>query len=359
VAAIPELNGELPELSPNLQWDGDGDPITDAIVNGKLLRQPFVTPTPPQWSEQTGSESAIRAGLNIIVLAPVIADGMVIAVVSFGMCGERAAWTLSEYAALEEVARLAGVALGHGLTYQRTRTTSLTLQRSLLSDPPTLPGVELRVRYRPAGHEEVGGDWYDAFSLGQVRGTALVVGDTVGHDINAAAAMGHLRASLRTIALDHLSTPANVLGRLGRINAHLHIVDLATVLYSQLSQDDDGAWTFRWSNAGHPPPILHTVHGARLMDEATGPALVLLSGGTHTDASVELAPGSTVLLYTDGLVERRGIDIGASLEQLKATTDELAHRPLDEFCDALLANAPTTDDIALLALRVGIPEDPT
>jgi serine phosphatase RsbU (regulator of sigma subunit) len=359
VASIPELESELPGLNPHLQWDGDGDPITDAIVNGKLLRQPFLTPTPPHWSEQTGSDSAIRAGLNIIVLAPVIADGMVIAVVSFGMCGERAAWSLSEYAALEEVARLAGVALGHGMTYQRTRDTSLTLQRSLLSDPPELAGIELHVRYRPAGREEVGGDWYDAFPLGGNRGTALVVGDTVGHDIDAAAAMGHLRASLRTIALDRQSTPANVLGRLGGVNAHLHIVELATLLYCELHQTEDGTWNFHWSNAGHPPPILHGVEGARLMSEAAGPALVLLTGGWHTEASVELAPGSTVLLYTDGLVERRGIDIRESLEQLRATTDELAHLPLDEFCDALLEDAPTTDDIALLALRVRFPEDPT
>jgi len=355
VAAIPEL-GDVPALSPNLRWEGDGDPITGAIVNGKLLREPYVTPTAPKWSEQTGSGPAIRAGLNVIVLAPVIADDMVIAVVSFGMCGDRSAWTNSEYVALEEVARLAGVALGHGMTYQRTRDTSLTLQRSLLSDPPTEPGIELVVRYRPAGREEVGGDWYDAFPLGRQRGTALVVGDIVGHDIAAAAAMGHLRASLRTIALDRLSNPANVLGRLARVNAHLRIVDLATVLYAQLSQSSEGTWIFRWSNAGHPPPILHGATGARLLDEASGPALVVLSGGTHTEAEVDLAPGSTVLLYTDGLIERRDTDIRESVEQLRNRIEKLADLPLDEFCDALLDEAPTTDDIALLVVRVADPE---
>jgi serine phosphatase RsbU (regulator of sigma subunit) len=351
VAAIPDL-GDLPALSSNLRWDGDGDPITNAIANGRLLREPFVTPTAPAWSEQTGSGPAIRAGLNNIILAPVIADGMVIAVVSFGMCGDRPVWTESEYGALEEVARLAGVALGHGMSYQRTRETSLILQRSMLTEPPDIDGLDIAVRYRPSGHDEVGGDWYDAFPLGRQRGTAVVVGDIVGHDTEAAAAMGQLRASLRTIALDSQSTPANVLSRLARVNAHLKIVHLATLVYAQLSPEPGGGWTMRWSNAGHPPPILVGPDGARVLEEGFGPALVPLAGGAHREARVPLPVGSTLILYTDGLIERRGIDLQDSLLELRRKAGSMGDVPLDDICEALLSGAPTSDDIALLVLRV-------
>jgi serine phosphatase RsbU (regulator of sigma subunit) len=290
--------------------------------------------------------------LNNIILAPVIADGMVIAVVSFGMCGDRPVWTESEYGALEEVARLAGVALGHGMSYQRTRETSLILQRSMLTEPPDIDGLDIAVRYRPSGHDEVGGDWYDAFPLGRQRGTAVVVGDIVGHDTEAAAAMGQLRASLRTIALDSQSTPANVLSRLARVNAHLKIVHLATLVYAQLSPEPDGDWTMRWSNAGHPPPILVGPDGAWILEDGFGPALVPLTGGAHREAVVSLPIGSTLILYTDGLIERRGIDLQESLLELSRKAGNMGHVPLDDICEALLFGAPTSDDIALLVLRV-------
>lgn len=351
VAAIPEL-GDLPALSSGLRWVGDGDPITETVKAGKLLRQPFVTPAPPPWSTATGSAATIRAGLRKIVLAPVIVDGLVIAVVSFGMCDERPAWGDEDLAALEEVARYAGIALGHGLSYQRTRESALVLQHSLLSDPPAVVGLELFARYRPAGRDEVGGDWYDVFTVGPGRRVAVVVGDVAGHDIAAAAAMGQLRASLRALALDHPAGPADVVDRLARINTELAITRFATLVYAQLTPCEHGPWTMRWAIAGHLPPLLIAAEASVLLTQATGAALIPLPSEPRTEAEVILPVGSTLLLYTDGLVERRDNDLSEALAALADRASRSVGLPVDQLCDEILGSAPIDDDIALLALRV-------
>ena len=349
VAAIPELH-DLPDLSPRLQWDGDGDPITTAIVAGELVRRPFVTPSPPSWSLQTGSGPVIRAGLNHIILAPVIAEGKVVAVVSFGMCGDRPLWVDEEFQALEEIARYAGVALGHGLSFQRNREASLALQRSLLSEPPVVPDLEVTVRYRPAGHNEVGGDWYDAFALARDSDLALICGDVVGHDIQAAASMGQLRASLRTLLLDPRCGPSAAINRLDRVNTHLGITPFATLLCARLRRRN-GAWEFTWSSAGHPPPILLECDEAALVPQKVGCPLIGTYRGRRPENRVALNVGDTIILYTDGLYERRGVGAHDALESLRAQAAEVAGLALGDLCDALVAQAPPHDDIAVIAVR--------
>jgi serine phosphatase RsbU (regulator of sigma subunit) len=171
--------------------------------------------------------------------------------VSFCLQRDRPLWSEDDLHALSQIARYAGIALEHGLSYQAARESAMVLQRSLLTDPPTLPGLQICARYRPAGRDEVGGDWYDAF-LRRPDQLAVVIGDGVGHDITAAAAMGHLRATLRGLALDRCEGPATILDRLAAINTRLAITPFATLLYANLTRTDDH-WTIRWASAGHPP----------------------------------------------------------------------------------------------------------
>jgi PAS domain S-box-containing protein len=235
---------------------------------------------------------------------------------------------------------------------------SESLQRSLLSAPPQAPGLEIAVRYSPAAHDaEVGGDWYDSFVTPDGT-THLVVGDVSGHDRDAAASMAQLRNLLRGIAYAVTEPPAAVLSWLDRAMHDLQEGVLATAVLAQVDAatpgPDDAHRRLRWSNAGHPPPLLvHPDGRVRLL--TSEPELML---GVHPDANrrdhqVRLEPGSTVLMYTDGLVEQRGHALDAGISALLDHVRAAATLPLEELCDAVLAMPHLVeDDIVLLAIRV-------
>lgn len=348
VAGIPGVT-MAPRLT-GLRWNGDRDPITAAIRRGELVRQPVSTAEVPSWAHKTGTADVFRDGLSQVVVAPVIVDGRVVAVVSFLLHHSRPPWNDDDLRALGQIARYAGIALEHGLTYQATRESALVLQRSLLTEPPTVPGLRICARYRPAGRDEVGGDWYDAFQRrpGQL---AVVIGDVVGHDITAAAAMGHLRATLRGLAFDRDEGPAAILDRLATINASLAITPFATLVYANLTYAD-ARWTMRWASAGHPPPLLASHHGVALLTGVNGTALVCTQTAPRTEGEITLPAGSTLLLYTDGLVERRGTDLSDNLSCLVSRVTVDTRHLIEPLCDDLLAEAPTDDDIAVLAIHV-------
>jgi len=311
-------------------------------------------------------------GLCQVLVAPVIVDGLVVAVVSFLLHRDRPPWSEDDLHALSQIARYAGIALEHGMSYQATRKSAMVLQRSLLTDPPIVPGLQICARYRPAGRDEVGGDWYDAF-LRRPDQLAVVIGDVVGHDITAAAAMGHLRATLRGLALDRSEGPATILDRLAMINTRLAITPFATLLYANLTRTDD-RWTMRWASAGHPPPLLITPSGAQLLARVAGAALVSNQTPPRAEAQITLSAGSTLVFYTDGLVERRGSVLTDDLNILvtraadaahrlvEPLCDDLnilvtraadaAHRLVEPLCDDLIEAAPTDDDIAVLTIRL-------
>ncbi len=229
-----------------------------------------------------------------------------------------------------------------------------TLQRHLLGSPPVVPAFESAARYLPAVRgTRVGGDWYDAFPTLD-GGTVLVIGDVAGHDPEAAAAMAEVRGMLRAVAVDAAS-PAAVLRALDRVMAHPSAPALVTAVVATLARTDTGA-TVCWSNAGHPPPALVEADGsARLLARTPERLLGVTPGAPRTDAEAHLGPGDTLLLYTDGLVERRD----GTLDEGNAwLLDELLRRagePLDDLCDGLLAAVDASarhDDAALLAVRV-------
>lgn len=239
------------------------------------------------------------------------------------------------------------------------RRLSETLQRSLLTAPPRSEGFELAVRYQPAAQEaQVGGDWYDAFSVGAQTMT-LVVGDVAGHDRNAAAAMAQVRNVLRGVAQTLGAAPGAVLTALDGALARLDVPALATAVLCEVgpppSGELPGALRLRWSNAGHPPPLLvHPCGRAELL--LTDPDLLLgiQPDSDRGDHELVLPPGATLVLYTDGIVERRDHALDVGLERLRQAVSDLHELAPDALCDALLAQLAVgaEDDVALLVLRV-------
>jgi serine phosphatase RsbU (regulator of sigma subunit)/anti-sigma regulatory factor (Ser/Thr protein kinase) len=250
-----------------------------------------------------------------------------------------------------------------------SRLLSESLQRSLLTDPSQPEHLQLVARYLPAAREAyVGGDWYDSFELPD-GDTMLVIGDVAGHDRMATASMAQIRGVLRGVAHSLDGSPAQVLTGLDHALHDLSVDALATAVLARVERDlrvgPDGNLSsstrmLRWSNAGHPPPILLRPNGTcELL--VTEPELLLgvLPASARSNHELLLEPGMTLLLYTDGLVERRGENLANGLEWLRHRVGALAGLPLSSLCDALLGELPTDaeDDVALLAVRCLAPEE--
>lgn len=235
---------------------------------------------------------------------------------------------------------------------------SETLQRSLLSGPTAPADLQVAVRYVPAASQvQVGGDWYDAFVTSEGI-TSLVIGDVTGHDRHAAAAMAQFRNLLRGIGYALGRPPAAILSVLDQAAHDLGVVEMATVVLAQVHpsppQQAAGLRTLRWSNAGHLPPLLLAPDGTTCyLDTAPDLLLGLDPATSRADHELLLAPGSTVLFFTDGLVERRGAWLQDGLDWLARAAAEVAHLPPEQICDALLAQVGdrVEDDVALLVLR--------
>jgi len=262
-----------------------------------------------------------------------------------------------------EVAAQAGRAIERVHRQSQQAQLAEALQRSLLTEPPVIPDATVVVRYVPAAEAaRVGGDWYDAF-LQQDGTPVIVIGDVVGHDTAAAAAMGQLRGLLRGIAHHSGAGPAEVLRGLDEAIASMHTGAMATAAVARLENlaGAPGRPRLRWANAGHPPPFVLspdrtvTMLGGRLGDLIGDLMLGVDADVVRAESVVDVEPGSVVLLYTDGLIERRASTIDAGLDRLRSCLKELAGRPLGELCDALLdrmLEGTPADDVALVAVTV-------
>lgn len=257
---------------------------------------------------------------------------------------------------LLEVAGRAALALDNAGLYQAQRGAAATLQSMLLTQLPAPAGLRLAARYSPAVHgAEVGGDWYDGFPLSAEQ-TMLVVGDVVGHDLRAAGEMGQIRGMLRTLAYDRGEPPAALLTRLDRALTGLSTGTLATALVARLDRDPaTGAATVRWSNAGHPPPVLLHADGRSELLEGHGLMLGVRDSARRSEQAVPLAVGDTLLLFTDGLVESNRMPLEHGLLRLRQLAGRYAGASPEELCDVIvstLTGPATTDDAAVLAARV-------
>jgi serine phosphatase RsbU (regulator of sigma subunit) len=262
---------------------------------------------------------------------------------------------------VSDIGRRVGLVIDNARRFGRQRAVAEAMQRNLLAPLPQPGRLRLAARYQPApAGSQVGGDWYDAFE--RKDGTlALVIGDVVGHDLTAAAGMAQLHGILRSLAWDHTGPPGAVVDRLDDAMPAITTVPMATLVLALLEGDPHtGPWTLRWTSAGHPPPLLLTPDGQAQYLEA-GQGLLLGAppgtGGSRPSAAQSLPPGSTLLLYTDGLIEIPGSDLDTGLARLRRHALALAHEPLDTLCDQLPARMPpgSTDDVALLALRLPSP----
>ena len=304
------------------------------------------------------------AGVQASAAVPLRARGHLLGCLSVGFAETRA-WSQDEQDLVAAFAALTAQALERIASREAERAASHavarfseTLQRSLLTKPAQPDHLQIAVRYSPAALDaQVGGDWYDAFLTADGT-TSLVVGDVTGHDQHAAAAVGQLRNLLRGIGYSISKPPAEVLTVLDRAVHDLDVEATATMVLAQVQQSPDqqaaGLRTLRWSNAGHPPPLLITPAGTTSYLTTEPDLLLGLDPDTsRTNHDAVLQTGSTVLLFTDGLIERRGAHLQAGLDWLAHTVADLAHLTLDELCDALLARIGdrTEDDVALLALR--------
>ncbi|ODQ86457.1 SpoIIE family protein phosphatase [Mycolicibacterium flavescens] len=243
-----------------------------------------------------------------------------------------------------------GTAMQHVRQFENARDTSLTLQRSLLAPIDLPPGFA--VRYEPAVHPlEIGGDFYDVLPVAEHR-IGVVVGDCVGRGLAAAAVMGQLRASTRALLLTGADT-STLLEHLDAVASHIPDAFCTTVFVAIV---DTEAGTVEYSSAGHVPPILIGDDGAcELLTGAVSVPLGVRHREPRPRASHPLRAGSTLMLYTDGLVERRDRPIDAQIERVAAVIAESAALPVDEVADTVLGKlAPDRgydDDVALVLYR--------
>jgi len=230
------------------------------------------------------------------------------------------------------------------------RETALALQHSILG-PAELPGG-FAVRYHPASHPlQVGGDWYDVVDLDDGR-IAMIVGDCVGHDLTAATVMGQLRSACRALLLDKPSPGAALTG-LDRFAARLSGARCTTVFCAVLTP---GTGELVYSSAGHPPPVLvHSTGMTRMLDGGRGFALALRPHQEHPEAHVTMSPRSTLLLYTDGLVERRRASLDDGIMRAAEVVRDGRVSDLDQMADDLMSGLEPSggyqDDVALLLYR--------
>ncbi|WP_298557029.1 SpoIIE family protein phosphatase [Streptomyces luteogriseus] len=287
-----------------------------------------------------------EAGAHSYLALPLVARGKVLGTLSLYRTVNERPFDDRDQVLASELAARAAICIDNARLYGRERGTALTLQRSLLpSTPAEREGLDIAARYRPA-LSEVGGDWYDVLPLGPGR-TGLVVGDVMGKGVQAAAIMGQLSTATRALARLDLP-PAELLRHLDDIAGSLGDA-IATCVYAVC---DLRRGTCELSSAGHLPPVLATAHGSAELVEVPGGVPLGVGGVDFGTVEVELAPGSLLALYTDGLVENRGEPIDTGLDTLTRLLRN-AGPSLQRASDGLLSalSPEPDDDVALLLVR--------
>ena len=289
----------------------------------------------------------VRALLGV----PLEIEGRVIGVLQVASRHARS-FSADEMRLLELAADRIARAIERTQINERAHQIAETLQRALLPERlPEIPGVALAARYLPGGPgAEVGGDWYDVVPYPDGR-VGLVMGDVVGKGIAAAALMGQLRNGLRIYSLEH-DRPDQILDRMNVLLSQLNTFQMSTAVVLTFDPSSD---RLCFSAAGHPPPLLLEPDGsARFLESSPSVPLGILPYGRYHVCEATLPPGATLLLYTDGLVERRDASLTAGLNHLRAAVNGAPSDP-DELCEhvlsVLLPQGPPGDDVALLALR--------
>jgi PAS domain S-box-containing protein len=340
----------LPEASPSRRSLATSQPVLIDRMTPERLETIFAHPTARELFGRLGGTS--------VLTVPMVARRRTLGAMALVMASEERTFAQEDVDLLQDLARRAALAMDNVRLYQQEHTVADTLQRSLLPVLPEIPGVRAAAHYVSASAAaNVGGNFYDLLHLPD-GAIGMVTGDVVGHDVAAAAAMGHLRGLIRACIWDADDPdPGAVLTRVDRLVQGLHVAPMATMVYVRAipPATEGAAWRVHVANAGHPPLILRRPDGAvRLLDEAAGLLVGVDAGTRRTTVTVEVPPGSTLVAYTDGLIERPGTDLDAGIAELCA---RLSATPADAepraLCDAAVAGTlDGRDDVALIAVRL-------
>lgn len=322
-------------------------------------RQPQFSRTPAelQWYDPTAVRAAAAAGAQSVACVPLLAGSRVLGTLTL-LWSEPNRPDGDDQAIVLSLAEYAAQAVHRAELLAGRRNAAQVLQDALMPHLPDAEGFELAGRYEPA-HEsdQVGGDWYDAFvPVDAARGTLTVsVGDVAGHDTAAAAVMGQVRSSLRTLLIDRPAGPGLALERLDRVLTAERTARLVTAIVATFAPSDGGT-ELTWSNAGHLPPLLVVPgHPPRYLGAPPEPMLGLGRDWTRDQHSTLVPSGATVLLFTDGLIERRDESIDDSLAALARAVGGLGDLPLDTLLDRIIEISLARghdDDTALFGIRV-------
>jgi GAF domain-containing protein len=322
---------------------------------GGLIREDRADPRRPRLDRPEIMEIADRMGFGSYLIVPITAphSRRVLGAVMLVNGSGRGTFGPDEERTAAEIGRRAGLAVDNSRLYGRQRHVAEVLQHSMLTELPEIPGVELHARYLPAqAGDAVGGDWYDAFV--QPDGSViLAVGDVAGHDIEAAATMGQVRNLVRGDAYGRDDPPGRQLSRLDRVLHGLQVPAAATAVLARLRRDDEG-YALEFANAGHPPPIMLRPDGeVEVWWETPEPLLGLMPRDGRPTHRRRAAPGSILLLYTDGLVESPSRLIDDGIGRLRGVLHGNPGLTGEELCTQLIESAPRrSDDIALLLVRL-------
>ncbi|UER54475.1 SpoIIE family protein phosphatase [Kineosporiaceae bacterium SCSIO 59966] len=321
------------------------------MVEAVLERSPIFVETFEDYVARYPQRQAVAraAGKGAWAFLPMIAGGEVIGSWCLSFDGPHR-FTVSERALLTTLSGLLAQAVARSEVLAAERSLTRTLQRSLLPQHlPDVPGCAIAVRYQTAvAGLEVGGDFYDVIPLPK-GGTGIVIGDAQGHSAAAAALMGQVRGALRAYAAEG-HDPATIVARANRFLLTAGADSFVTCTYAALDATHDGLTIVR---AGHPQPLLVMPDGtAGSLDVPGGLPLGIDPQASYPVTWVPLTEGCRVVLYTDGLVERRDLDLGRGEAALLARARSAVREPLPAFADALIGHDPAReDDVALLILE--------
>jgi serine phosphatase RsbU (regulator of sigma subunit)/PAS domain-containing protein/anti-sigma regulatory factor (Ser/Thr protein kinase) len=341
-------------------------PQADSLMAGRTIAATVASGHLDRWlnRNRTRGERVKEYGIHSTMSVPIQARGQTLGVAVLTRYRRPDPFTPEDALLAEEITARAGICIDNARRFSRERETALALQRSLL--PRSLPrtaAVEAASRYLPAARAGVGGDWFDVIPLSGMR-VAMVVGDVVGHGIQASATMGRLRTAVRTLADIDLA-PDELL---------THLDDLVVRLSAEAGNDgspgevgatclyavyDPVSRRCTLARAGHPAPVMLTPGGvARQVELPAGPPLGL-GGLPFESAELALPEGTVLSLFTDGLIESREQDVDAShalLCQALAVPSDSLEESCDRLLHALLPAGGSTDDVALLLARtLGLP----
>ncbi|MGY5884987.1 SpoIIE family protein phosphatase [Modestobacter lacusdianchii] len=340
---------DLPEAAPIRRVLTSSEPVLVPEITAEILAAAAPDPALREVMAELGTSSQLTV--------PLVARRRTLGALTLVAESQARRFGQDDVDLARDLSRRAALAMDNVSLYQQEHSVAETLQRSLLPQLPDIAGVTSAAHYLSASSAaEVGGDFYDLLHLPD-GSVGIAIGDVVGHDVAAAAAMGHLRGLLRACAWDAgEGDPGEILGRVDRLVQGLHVAPMATMVYGRAERPDrpGGSWRLQLANAGHPPLMLRAVDGTvRVLDGVTGLLIGVDATFPRTSRTIEIPAGATLVAYTDGLIERPGADMDQGIAALAA---RLAGAPVDADPAALCLQALGTDpdrrdDVAVIAVR--------